>query len=63
MCCTIAAKGGLNMAELLIRLHAIGMTDEQCIAIIENYNGDLGELLDYVLYCVAILDDRHEYMA
>lgn len=58
-----ASKGRDTMEEMLKTLHAIGMTDEQCLSVKEHYDGDLDGLTRYVLYCIALFDDRHEYLA
>ena len=51
-----------GMDELLQRLEKIGFTRETCERIRERYDGDEKGLRDYVLFCVALFDDRHEYM-
>lgn len=50
------------MDELLKRLEKIGFARETCERIRERYNGDEAGLRSYVLFCVALFDDRHEYV-
>ena len=52
----------LAMEELMTTLENIGMP-EQCQAICERFDDDFEGLSQYVMYCVALFDDRHEYMA
>ena len=51
-----------GMDELLQRLEKIGFTHETCERIRARYDGDVKGLREYVLFCVALFDDRHEYM-
>lgn len=51
-----------NMEELMKTLERIGIPTEQRAAIRDHYDGDLDGLTMYVLYCVALFDDRHEYL-
>ena len=50
------------MEEMIKTLEKIGMTDEQCNSIRDHFDGDLDGLTRYVLYCIALFDDRHEYV-
>ena len=50
------------MEELMKTLELIGIPTEQRAAIHDHYDGDLDGLTLYVLYCVAMFDDRHEYL-
>lgn len=50
------------MEEMIATLERIGMPAEQCAAIRERFDGDLDGLTIYVLYCIAMFDDRHEYV-
>ena len=50
------------MDEMIATLKKIGMPDEICQSIRDNYDGDLDKLTCYVLYCIAAYDDRHEYV-
>lgn len=51
-----------GMEEMLQRLEKIEFTRETCERIRGRYNNNEKELRDYVLFCVALFDDRHEYM-
>ena len=51
-----------GMEGLLQRLESIGFTRETCERIQDRYDGDEKGLREYVLFCVALFDDRHEYM-
>ena len=50
------------MEELLKTLEKIGFPEESCNNIREHYDGDLDGLTRYVLFCIALFDDRHEYL-
>lgn len=50
------------MEELLQKLKKIGFTPETCERIKSRYDGDVEGLRKYVLFCVALFNDRHEYM-
>lgn len=50
------------MEEMIERLEQIGFTRETCNRIRERYSGDEDGLRNYVLFCVALFDDRHEYL-
>ena len=50
------------MEEMLATLEKIGIPTEQCARIRERFDGDLDGLSEYVLFCVAMFDDRHEYL-
>ena len=51
------------MEELLKKLEQIGFTPDTCDRIRERYDGDEDGLTRYVLYCIALFDDRHEYVS
>ena len=51
-----------SFEEMLRRLEKVGMTPEQRNQIRDHYDGDLEGLSMYVLYCIALFDDRHEYI-
>lgn len=51
------------MEEMMKRLEQIGFTHETCDRIRERYDGDEDGLKSYVMFCVALFDDRHEYLA
>ena len=51
-----------GMEDLLQRLEIIGFSRDTCERIKERYDGDYDGLKSYVLYCVALFDDRHEYV-
>lgn len=51
----------LSMEELIERLREIGFAEDVCNRIKDRYDGDLEELRRYVMFCVALFDDRHEY--
>lgn len=48
---------------MLQTLEQIGIPKDQRDAIRRNYNGNLDDLAMYVLVCMAMFDDRHEYLA
>lgn len=50
------------MEELLQRLEKIGFDHETCERIKDRYDGDIDGLTSYVLFCIALFDDRHEYV-
>lgn len=50
------------MEEMIAVLKRIGMPDEECNRVREQYRDDLEGLTMYVLYLRAILDDCHEYV-
>lgn len=50
------------MEEMIATLERIGIPAEQCASIRQHYDGDLDGLTCYVLYCIAMFDDRHEYV-
>lgn len=50
------------MEEMIRVLERIGMPKDQCEAIRKKYDGDLDGLTKYVLFCIALFDDRHEYV-
>lgn len=50
-----------GMEELLERLEQIGFTHETCERIQERYEGDDEELRRYVMFCIAIFDNRRVY--
>lgn len=50
------------MDEMMKVLECIGMPADQCARIRAHFDGDLDGLTRYVLYCIAALDDRHEYV-
>lgn len=53
----------INTFEKMMRkLETIGLTDEQRKQIRDHYDGDIEGLSMYVLYCIALFDDRHEYI-
>lgn len=47
---------------MIATLKSIGIPDDQCQTIKDHYDGDLDGLTRYALYCLALFDDRHEYM-
>ena len=51
------------MDEMLMTLQKIGFSADQCERLRTIYDGDVDGLTLYVLYCVALYDDRHEYLA
>lgn len=51
------------MDEMMKRLEQIGFARETCDRIRERYDGDEDGLRKYVIFCVALFDDRHEYLA
>lgn len=55
-------RGGVNVEELIQTLESIGFDRDTCSHIREHYDGDLDGLTRYVLYCIALFDDRHEYL-
>ena len=50
------------MDEMLKKLEQIGFDPETCNRIKDRYDGDLDGLARYVLFCIALFDDRHEYL-
>jgi len=50
------------MEEMIATLRRIGMPEEECMRIREQYRDDLEGLTMYVLYMRTILDDCHEYV-
>ena len=50
------------MEEMIATLRGIGMPEEECMRVREQYRDDLEGLTMYVLYLRAILDDCHEYV-
>lgn len=50
------------MDEMMKRLEKIGFSPEICEQIRRRYDGDEEGLAKYVLFCIALFDDRHEYM-
>lgn len=50
------------MEELMQTLESIGISADQRAFIRDHYDSDLDGLTRYVLYCVALYDDRHEYV-
>lgn len=48
------------MKELFEMLEQIGFTPETCDRIRDRYDGDEDELRRYVIFCVALFDNRHE---
>ena len=51
-----------GMEELLERLEKIGFSHESCEQIKDRYDGDEDGLKSYVRFCIALFDDRHEYL-
>lgn len=52
----------LAMEEIIKRLEKIGFTPDTCERIKNRFDGDADALRKYVLFCVALFDDRHEYV-
>lgn len=50
------------MDEMLRKLEDIGFDHDTCERIKDRYDGDEDGLAKYVLFCIALFDDRHEYM-
>jgi len=50
------------MEEMLQKLEDIGFDHDTCSRIKERYKDDQEELARYVLFCIALFDDRHEYV-
>lgn len=50
------------MDEMIATLKRIGMPEEECRRVREEYRDDLDGLTMYVLYMRTILDDAHEYV-
>lgn len=50
------------MEEMMYFLKRIGMPDEECKRIREQYRDDLDGLSMYVLYMRAMFDDKREYV-
>lgn len=50
----------IAMKELFEMLEQIGFTPETCDRIRDRYDGDEDELRRYVIFCVALFDNRHE---
>lgn len=50
------------MEEMLKTLEKIGFTPDVCEQIRRRYDGDEDGLTRYVLFCIALFDDRHEYV-
>lgn len=51
-----------GMDEMLETLEKIGIAHDQCERIRDRFDGDLDGLAEYVLICIAMFDDRHEYV-
>lgn len=49
------------MEEMIKTLERIGIPEEQCEGIRRNFDGDLDRLTYYVLFCMAMFDDRNQY--
>ena len=50
----------IAMEELMKNLEQIGFTPETCDRIRDRYDGNEDELRRYVIFCVALFDNRHE---
>ena len=57
-----AEKGLKSVEELILKLESIGLSADQCARVRERYDGNLDGLTMYVLLCMAMFDDRHEYV-
>ena len=49
------------MEEMIAALKQIGLPDDECKHIQDEYRNDFDGLAMFILYLRAILDDRHEY--
>ena len=54
-------KGVKTMDDMIATLEKIGIPAEQCESIRKHYDGDIDGLTRYVLYCIALFDDRNQY--
>ena len=50
------------MEDMIAELKQIGLPDDECARVREQYRDDLEGLAMYVLYMRAMFGDRHEYV-
>ena len=58
----VKMRENIGMDEMIERLEQIGFTNETCDRIKQRFAGDIDGLERYVVFCVALFDDRHEYV-
>ena len=49
--------------EIISELKQIGIPADCCERILQCYDGDMKGLKEYALYCIALFDDRRDYLA